>query len=196
MLDMATNRDKAEVIKLVCRALLVGNSVEASRIAREEYPFTPSAKVSRKMTESRMTRIFLRDGFIDRYSGERLIFPGTLRLLSHLMPDEFPAHPNWKMSESHIVFWELFPTIDHVHPVARGGTNDDDNCVTTSMIRNSAKSNWTLEELGWRLVQPGDMQEWDGLLDWFTTLVSNDKAHLADTYLRRWYYAAKQSRAG
>jgi hypothetical protein len=193
---MATNREKAEVIKLVCRALLVGDSVEASRIAREEYPFTPSAKVSRKMTESRMTRIFLRDGFIDRYSGERLIFPGTLRLLSHLMPDEFPAHPNWKMSESHIVFWELFPTIDHVHPVARGGTNEDDNCVTTSMIRNSAKSNWTLEELGWRLVQPGDMQDWDGLLDWFTTLVSNDKAHLADAYLRRWYYAAKQPRAG
>jgi hypothetical protein len=33
--------------------------------------------------------VFARDGFVDRYSGERLVFPGTLRLLAKLLPNEF-----------------------------------------------------------------------------------------------------------
>ena len=40
-------------------------------------------------------------------------------------------------------------TIDHVIPVARGGADDESNVVTTSMLRNSAKSNWLLDEVGW-----------------------------------------------
>ena len=96
-----------------------------------------------------MTRVFARDGFVDRYSGDKLVFPGTLlRLLSALMPDEFPAHPNWKMSASHVMYWELCPTIDHLVPVARGGADNESNYVTISMLRNSAKAHWTLEELG------------------------------------------------
>lgn len=51
------------------------------------------------------------------------------------------------MSECHIVYWELFPTIDHIVPVARGGRNSEENWVSTSMLRNSAKFNGTLEEL-------------------------------------------------
>jgi len=43
-----------------------------------------------------MTRIFARDGFIDRYRGSRLIFPAALRLLSHYLPAEFPFHKNGK----------------------------------------------------------------------------------------------------
>jgi hypothetical protein len=38
--------------------------------------------------------VFLRDGFLDRYTGSRLIFPATLRMLSQLLPEEFPAHPH------------------------------------------------------------------------------------------------------
>jgi hypothetical protein len=48
------------------------------------------------------------------------------------------------MSETHIIYWALFPTIDHVVPVAREGPDEDKNWVTTSMLRNAAKSNWTL----------------------------------------------------
>ena len=61
------------------------------------------------------------------------------------------------MSESHIVFWELFPPIDHVEPVARGGPDHCKNRVTTWMMRNSAKGNWTLEELGWQLLEGGSL---------------------------------------
>ena len=62
------------------------------------------------------------------------------------------------------------PTIDHIIPVAKGGTNDEDNLVTTSMLKNSAKSLHSLSELGWRLYPEGDLKEWDGLTKWFLEL--------------------------
>ena len=83
------------------------------------------------------------------------------------MPQEFPAHPNWKMSASHVMYWELCATIDHLVPVSRGGADDKSNYVTTSVLRNSAKAHWTLEELGWTLHPPGLMGSWDGLMGWF-----------------------------
>ncbi len=94
------------------------------------------------------------------------------------------------MSESHIVFWELFPTIDHIVPVARGGADDESNWVTASMIRNSAKSNWTLEELGWDLVSKGNINDWDGLMAWFVSFVVREQKFLEDPYLKRWNRAA------
>lgn len=111
---------KADVIDRVCRALVEKDVERAARIAAAEYPFVPLAKAERRYAETEMMRVFVRDGFIDRCTGQRLVFAGTLRLLSQLMPEQFPAHKNWKMSESHVVFWELFPTIDHVVPAARG----------------------------------------------------------------------------
>ncbi len=123
------------------------------------------------------TRVFVRDGFLDRYTGERLIFPPVLRVLSIVLPDKFPYHPNWKTVVTHPAFWKVGATIDHVVPVTRGGADDESNWVTTSMARNSAKMNWTLEELGWTLHPPGNFGEWDGLLHWFleytaTTIIS------------------------
>ena len=135
--------------------------------------------------------MFLGDGFIDRYSGTQLVFPGVLRLLARLLPAEFPAHPNWKMSASHIIYWELFPTVDHVVPIARGGT-DKNNWITTSMVLNSAKSNWTLDELRWTLLPSGDPGTWDGLLRWFLAFISRSPEHLADSYIKTWHSAAKR----
>ena len=86
---------KANVVDLVCQALARDDRRGAAAIAREEYPFTAARNAARRYSEYQMTQLFTRDGFIDRYSGDRLVFPGTLRLLSTLMPEEFPAHPNW-----------------------------------------------------------------------------------------------------
>ena|SRR5688500_18432347 len=142
-----------------------------------------------------MTCIFIRDSFVDRYSSQRLVFPGALRLLSRLMPEDFPAHPNWKMSASHIIYWELFPTVDHIYPVARGRPDDESNWVTTSMLRNSAKSNWTLEELGWALRDLPSENAWDGLITWFIRYLEQDPAHLTDGYISKWHRAAIRATA-
>lgn len=109
------------------------------------------------------------------------------------MPSEFPFHPNWKMSETHMIYRELFPTIDHVVPVARGGADDESNWVTTSMLRNAAKSNWTLEEVGWTLVPAGDLLQWDGLLGWFIDYLKQDSRWLDDRYIRRCHRVAVQT---
>jgi hypothetical protein len=183
-------KDHSRTVANICDALTRGDRETASQIARDDYPFAPIHATKRRYTELQSARLFVRDGFVDRYSGSHLVFPATLRLLSQLLPEEFPAHPNWKMSESHIAYWELFPTVDHVVPIARGGADTEENWVTTSMLRNSAKSNWTMEELGWQLSPPGDIRQWDGLMSWFFRYVENHPSVLADTYLKRWHRAS------
>lgn len=80
--------------------------------------------------------------------------------------------------------------MDHVVPIARGGDHGDENLVTTSFLRNQAKSSWTLEELGWTLHPPGNISEWDGLLSSTSRLVALRPELLGDKYLHGWHVAA------
>src|SRR5262249_32050338 len=154
----------------------------AATIIRTDYPFISPLTVKRSYTALQATRVFIRDGFIDRYSGQQLVFTPVLRLLSGLFPLEFPFHPNWKMAGCHSAYYELAPTVDHLEPIARGGHDDEANWVTTCMRRNSAKANWTLAELGWELWPPGDMHHWDGLIHWFVAQVADHPDLLSDSY--------------
>ncbi len=177
-------------IENACRLITTGDVVGASHIISARYPFCPFQNSGRSYTPTVMTKIFLRDGFIDRYRGTKLVFPPVLRLLSHYLPAEFPYHKNGKMSEGHMAYWELFPTIDHIVPVARGGSDSEDNYVCCSMLTNSIKSNWTLEQLQWRLLPKGDLTTWDGMMSWFLHQVDADPAVLENTYIKRWHVAA------
>jgi hypothetical protein len=182
--------DKAAILARALQSLRTSGPAAAGCILRLEYPFVPLAPVGRSYTELQSLQVFVRDGFVDRYSGQRLVFPGVFRLLSRLLPREFPFHPNWKMSETHPAYWQLFPTIDHVLPVVQGGADSEANWVTTSMLRNAAKANWTLEELGWHLQPPGSLTDWDGLTKLFLEFVDSDRSVLEERYLRRWHSAA------
>ena len=182
---------KAEAIKTICDVLASRGAAEASGIAWQEYPFIPAPPaVTRKYTEAQALRVFVRDGFVDRYSGDLLVFPPALRVLTALLPDDFPFHRNWKMEKTHQAYWVLFPTLDHVVPIARGGRADEENLVSTSMLRNSAKANSTLEELGWSLHPPGDVKRWDGMLAWCTDFIGSNEKLLKNHYIRRWYRVA------
>lgn len=114
-------------------------------------------------------------------------------MLSNLFPREFPFHPNWKMSRTHAAYWELYPTVDHVVPIARGGSDSEDNWVTTSMLRNAAKSNWTIHELGWTLLPKGDFSRWDGLTGWLFWYVDKNGLEGQEPYVVQWYKAARQA---
>jgi len=183
-------KNKTEIIKTICAALSSGDSAIAADIARREYLFSAVPSELRRFTEIQALRVFIRDGFIDRYSGNQLLFPPVLRVLSSVLPAEFPFHRNWKMSETHQSYWELFPTLDHIIPVARGGADNEDNIVSTSMLRNSAKSNWKLEELGWSLHPPGDIRQWDGMLAWFMEYIDKNPQKTKEKYIARWHKAA------
>jgi hypothetical protein len=186
--------DRAGILGRAVKAVCRGDLSSARDLLRAEYPFVPLSPEGRRYTDAQALQVFRRDGFLDRYSGQRLVFPGILRLLSRLLPQEFPYHPNWKMAETHSAYWELFPTIDHVVPVARSGSDSDANWVTTSMLRNTAKANWTLEELGWSLYPAGSLADWDGLMSLFVEVADSGRAVLEDDYLRRWYSAAVRDR--
>ena len=86
---------KSDLIAAICAALTNGTTAEASRLLKRDYPFAPASITKRSYGPLDSTRVFRRDGFVDRYTGERLVFPPVLRLLSVLLPDEFPLHPNW-----------------------------------------------------------------------------------------------------
>jgi len=94
------------------------------------------------------------------------------------------------MSQGHIAYWELFPTIDHVTPVAMGGEDQESNWVCCSMLTNSIKSNWTLEQLQWELLPKGDLEDWDGMINWFVEQVKSDKKIIEQPYIKRWFNAA------
>jgi hypothetical protein len=182
---------RSTVIAEVCRALAAGEGSVAASILRRDYPSAPDPVVARRYGPVESTRVFVRDGFIDRYTGEPLIFPPVLRVISAELPADFPFHPNWKTDVTHPAYWELGATVDHLVPVTRGGADDESNWVTTSMARNSAKMNWLVEELGWRLHPPGRMNEWDGLLGWFLQYTAERPALTSNTSMRQWHRAAR-----
>jgi len=178
--------DKGLLIKEICTLLINDKKQEGIDLAKSKYPFEQRNINGRNYTKTQMCKIFLRDGFIDRYSGERLLFPGLIKILTIEFPQIFKYHKHWKTSETHMIYWELFPTIDHIIPVARGGEDNEDNWVTTSMVRNSAKANWTLEEIGWSLKRPGKLKNWDGLIKYFIDLTYKNSEYEIDNYVRSW----------
>ncbi len=183
-------KDQVDALKRACDALSMQDLATAEAIISSEIPFEPTAKQSRRYTETEATHLFLRDGFIDRYSGDRLIYPPVLRLVSLMLPSVFPYQSNWKLDQCHIAFWKLSPTVDHMVPVARGGLDKPQNWVTTSMFRNSAKSNWLLEEIGWSLHPRGNLSDWDGMFSWFLSYVAASPDVLKNSLVKRWHSAA------
>lgn len=183
--------EKSAFIDQVCRALSAGSPEAARTILATRYPFAPEPITPRRYGPVESTRVFVRDGFIDRYSGDRLVFPPVLRVISAVLPTTFPFHPNWKTDVTHPAYWEVGATVDHLIPVTRGGADEESNWITTSMARNSAKMNWTLGELGWALHPPGNVREWDGMTRWFLDYSAVNPTLLASGTVRQWYRAAQ-----
>jgi 5-methylcytosine-specific restriction endonuclease McrA len=184
--------NKAEIIESVCEALQLEDKSTAAQILWDRYP-NPTPLIRKgKVGAGKRLRVFLRDGFLDRYSGTPLVLLGALRAISMVIPEAFPYQRNWKVGECHPAFWQLAATVDHVEPVTLGGSNDETNLVTTSMQRNMAKGNFTLEDLDWTLHPPGN-GTWDGLTEWFLAYVEDNLWMLTlDAQVKEWYLAAKR----
>ena len=184
-------KEKHTIISEITEMLLHGNKTSAEAIICQEYPHSPVEIEKRAYTMEQKMNQFICDGFIDRYTGEKLVNPGVLKIISHYFPDEFPYHPHWKMNKTHIAYWELIPTLDHIYPIAKGGRDEEKNWVTTSMKNNSIKSNYTIDEIHWKLYPKGKIEDWDGLTEILIRLVDNDKELLKDPYIRSWYKISK-----
>ncbi|MBQ9715177.1 MAG: HNH endonuclease [Clostridia bacterium] len=180
-----------EVLISAVENLTKNDFVTAEKIMQENYPFEEQKIFHRSYSDVQKMEIFCRDGFIDLYSGKKLVNPAILRVLSYYFPESFPYHPHWKMTECHVAYWEFLPTIDHIYPIARGGADSKDNWATTSMLHNSIKSNWTLEDLSWQIHKAGEIKEWDGLSTMLIKLVEKDNQLKKDKYINHWYKITK-----
>ena len=185
------DNEKSTIISEIAEMLLSDNRSSAKAIINNKYQHTHIEIEKRAYTLEQKMAQFVSDGFIDRYTGQRLINPGLLKTISYYFPAEFPYHPHWKMSETHMAYWELVPTLDHIYPIAKGGHDDEKNWVTTSMKNNSIKSNYTIDEIHWKLYPKGNIWEWDGLTKVLIELVNKDDNLLKDSYIRSWYKISK-----
>ena len=183
--------DHVLALATALRSLAEGDESLARATIATEYPLGLVTRTPRVIPYAEALAVFIRDGFIDRYSADRLIFPGVFCRLSQACPEEFPYHPHWRTDRTHQAYWQLYPTIDHVVPITRGGPPDPQpsNWVTTSMLHNGAKGNATLDELGWTCRPPGRMEDWDGLLGLFRHYLDTHSEFAISSTLRRWQRA-------
>ncbi len=107
------------------------------------------------------------------------------------MSNLFSYHAHWKMKKCHNAYGEYVPTVDHIYPISLGGTDSEDNWTTTSMLHNSIKSNWILEQLNWKPHEIGKLEDWDGLTALFVKLVEANPSLLEDPYIKKWYKLSK-----
>jgi hypothetical protein len=61
------------------------------------------------------------------------------------------------------------------------------------MVRNSAKSNWKLEELNWKFYDKGQLSNWEGLINYFIEL-SNKNRDYKKSYIRQWKVALQRAK--
>jgi hypothetical protein len=116
----AMPENHAGPIASVCAALTAGQVVEARAIVVGNYPHNPVLSAGRRYSKTERVTTFVGDGYVDRYDGTRLVFPGTLRLLLLRLPHELPFQSNWRWT-----------------PVTR--------CVGTSLPRSIKRCPWRVE---------------------------------------------------
>ena len=179
--------EKSEIIKGISQLILSNKLEDATAFLQAEYPYRKIEQEKRSYTLKEKMEQFLSDGFVDRYTCQKLVNPGILKVITHYFPDEFPYDPHWKMTKTHTAYWDLIPTIDHIVPIAQGGTDEPSNWATTSMKNNSIKSNYLLSEINWELHPKGNLSEWDGLTELLILLVENNPHLQKDPYISKWY---------
>ena len=182
--------DKVRLLQAVSDDLLKNNIHAAKEKIDSRWAFERLNNVKRQaVPKQKQAEMFLRDNFTCRYCGTKAIFKGALRMISESLPQSFPFHPNWKVSESHMSYWWLTSSVDHLVPVARGGSNKLDNLVTACYRCNDMKPQWLTEEIGWELLEPSQ-EEWDGLVHVFRELMhrrlQQDTAIVQENALREW----------
>lgn len=71
-----------EIIEDILMEVKNDNIETGRRIILEEYPFQPAIVHKRQYSEKQKMEQFKRDDFIDRYTGEKLVNPGVLKVIS------------------------------------------------------------------------------------------------------------------
>lgn len=214
MMDTITRRlGAADTLARIATALDAGEVQDAVADARASLLPAPTTTVAfalpadtrvssatvkvKNLRPATRLAVYLRDGFVDRYSPERwrLVHPGALRVLSlrlgSAMPTELSRHGLPAHYASNAPVWfDVWPTVDHITARSNAARTLLDNLVTCSWWRNDSKRARHFVDTGWDLQPAGDLRDWDGLTDWFLRQVAEDPRLLDDRMVRNWHLPA------
>jgi hypothetical protein len=124
---------------------------DAARQALKPIATCPHS-IPRPLGMSERLEIYLLDEWLCRYCGRTTILTQLMMLLDELFPEDFPYHPNWKTGLTHPAFPVRSASVDHISPVAHGGSgNDPLNLVTACLPCKVVKGEFPLDQLGWTL---------------------------------------------
>lgn len=175
--------------------LAAGHERAGEELISSQIPHAARVRTRRSANAGDKLNVWMADGFRCRYTGDLLVFPGYLTLLSAVWPETFPGHPNWKTDAAHDAYWTHSASLEHLDPVASGGAETDDNWITTSMARNQVRSRYPLQSLGWTVQARARRDDWDGGLGQFKRLIANRPELLSHAawgrYLERWHRAVE-----
>jgi hypothetical protein len=162
--------DYPDYIERAVRAL-VQEGPDAGERELQPIAYPPRViEAKRAVSRSTSARIFKRDRFVCRYCNGKTILTPVMELLGVLYPKIFPFQSEgWKAGITHPAVIARSPAVDHVEPIAHGGSNDDENLATACWPCNAIKSDFTLELLGWTL-RPISDGDWDGLTRYYREL--------------------------
>ena len=159
-----------KIIQMALRAI-VNDGIDAghtimSTIAYERRDIERRPGLTRVMQAA----IYRRDAFQCRYCGAELIPTAIMEFLGVLYHTAFPFHSGWKVGDTHPAILSRSPVVDHIDPGATGGDwRSEGNLVTACWPCNGRKADFTLERLGWRVIEPPN-SKWDGLVSYYAPL--------------------------
>ncbi len=129
MRNGSSHDDLARLLSEAGQKALVLNPDAGEELVRQCWPHQKGIRTRRSISERQKLLVFMADGFRCRYTGDLLFFSGYLWAISALWPDTFPAHPHGKSDEAHEAFWTHFASVEHLDPIATGGTETEDNWI-------------------------------------------------------------------
>lgn len=133
--------------------------------------YRKAEKIQRSGHDSYKKAVFESSRYTCCYCNRKTIDLEVLKAISRAIPDAFPYHKNWKFSESHILYWVYSTSLEHVIPLALGGKNDPSNMRASCYLCNDAKSDISLEDLGWEISTDADnANHWSGLTEYLPQL--------------------------
>lgn len=129
--------------------------------------------------------VLVRDGFICRYCGARLLLPQAVKVLDiHDPLKGWHWHPNTKLEPLR----SKGATVDHIIPESEGGYDSPKNLVACCNMCNPSKGK------GHRSLLPQSLDKsWDGGSCIFLTLATKYKQHLSSEDVK-WLKALTRER--
>lgn len=130
-----THDEAAQILQAIDRDALLheiegwrGSNAAKGKRSAATVPPANRADANTSIEDKIIT--FERDHYTCRYCGKQLILVAALRGLSTQHPQVFPCQKNWKLEETHPIYWTHGTICGHITKVVSGGTSKLENLAT------------------------------------------------------------------